>query len=117
MSVLSTLIAGSSGPAISVTIDPNLAYGSRSAKGTAFTYYVTATASGGVAPYTYAWAYVSGDNTFTASAPTAATTRWSASLTQFGQYKESVWKVTVTDSLGTTSIANLFVSVEEVSFE
>ena len=73
--------------------------------GTIETNTVTVTPAGGTGPYTYAWAYVSGD-AVTVQSPTAATTKFS-SLTS----AESVYRCTVTDFLLATAVANVGVSI------
>jgi len=56
------------------------------------------TASGGKAPYTYLWTYVSGDADITANSSTLASTRFSAYLTGLSSSYSAVWKCVVTDA-------------------
>src|SRR5690349_3453812 len=60
---------------------------------------VTATPTGGAAPYTYSWSVTGG---ITATAPTNAVTTMSASLVD-GSTASGTATVTVTDSLGTVA--------------
>jgi hypothetical protein len=90
-------------------------FGSRLGTGSVTTNSVTVTESGGTGPYTYAWAYVSGDAGFSANSPTAATTTFTGSITALGQDKIAVWRCTVTDSLLATASVTVGVSIAEIS--
>lgn len=70
---------------------------------------ITATPSGGRAPYTYSWAVVSHDlvATYSFSAPTAATTRVKAVGQDPGTIGECTVRCTVTDALGTTATTSI----------
>jgi hypothetical protein len=61
---------------------------------------VTATASGGVAPYTYLWERTSGDASTTASNPTGDITTFVRTSVSPGLFS-SVWRCKVTDDVGT----------------
>lgn len=98
---LQSLLGGASTP-MNVSLSTTDVYGYRSGSGTGVTNVTTATVSGGVAPYTYAWTYVSGDNTMSATVPTGVTTAFSASLS-VNQEKDAVWQVVAIDNLGATS--------------
>ena len=70
---------------------------------------VTCTASGGTAPYTYQWHYVSGSTTFGPTSSTSASTTWF--LTVYGHYT-AVWYCTVTDAaLNTANTASVTVDL------
>lgn len=68
----------------------------------------TASPSGGTAPYSYAWAYSSGDTGITPFAPTSASTTFSKSL-GLGVENIASFVCTITDANGAT--AQTFVSV------
>lgn len=70
---------------------------------------VMATPTGGKAPFTYAWAITSG--TATAATPTNATTTFSEVVSPGGS-KSSTARVTVTDSLAKTAIADVSITLE-----
>lgn len=71
--------------------------------------YVTASALGGTAPYTYLWAEVDGSPTYpypsgqSISSTTAATVRWSDDDTAGDFATVGLWQCTITDSLGATA--------------
>lgn len=75
-----------------------------------YTGYVTASALGGTAPYTYLWAEVDGSPTYpypsgqSISSTTAATVRWSDDDTAGGFTSTGLWACTITDSLGATAV-------------
>ncbi len=94
--------AGAASGGLSASASPTSATSSSTGAGTKTTNTVTVTPTGGVAPYTYAWAKKSGD-TFTPTFPTAAITAFSASLTLF-EFKSAVYTCTVTDSTGGTPL-------------
>lgn len=95
-------LLGGSAPPMSLSLSPVTVYGVRSSVGTCTSSATTVTVTGGVAPYTYAWSYVSGDNTMSAVVPTGVSTGFSASLT-LDQEKSAVWQCVATDNLGTPS--------------
>lgn len=73
--------------------------------GTVVSHAHTASASGGTAPYTYAWSYVSGDADMTPTAPALATTAFSATV--FDNYTMvTTFKCTVSDSAGQVADTN-----------
>lgn len=100
---------------LSATVDPSWVFGFRTGAGTAYTFETTTTAIGGVPPYTHAWTYVSGDTSFTATSPTAATTDFFAPVT-FNVSKTAIWKDTVTDAASQTTVVEITVNVSEFSF-
>lgn len=100
---------------LSVSASPSEATGSFNGSGvfppqTLTTDLVTAIPSGGIAPYTYAWAYLSG-STFTVSHPTSAGTFFSHNFVAFGT-RSGTYRCTVTDSLGSTATVDVPVSIE-----
>ena len=82
--------AASSGSTITVTTSP-----------------ITATATGGTPPYTYAWNRDdSGSPTWTINSPTAATTTLSVPVAASG-FEDAEFECVVTDSLGATVTSSL----------
>ena len=79
----------------------------------------TVTPTGGVAPYTYSWAYVSGDSA-TVNSPTSATTTFSRNvfINNPGQsfIRSGVYRCTVTDSASQTATADVDVITDHASF-
>jgi hypothetical protein len=86
----------------SVALSASIVTGSNSgaaSSGTVTSSSVTGTPTGGTAPYTYAWQYVSGDATVTPTSPTAATTTFSSTtVTELG--KIAFFQLQVTDNVG-----------------
>ena len=70
---------------------------------------VTATLSGGLGPYTYSWAKVSG-GAITAGTPTLASTSFYGTVNPGGE-TTATYRVTVTDSLGSTATADVSVTI------
>jgi hypothetical protein len=70
---------------------------------------VTATAAGGLAPYTYAWTRVIGD-TFTITAPTGATTAFTDTQTP-DLILTGTYRCTVTDATMKTAQADCTVTL------
>jgi hypothetical protein len=106
--VLSVILGASNAP-LSASLFPSTVNGSEFvlASGTVavtvITESVTATASGGQAPYTYLWEYVSGD-TATATTGTSASTTFSRTVTQTSPFlvtRTGLYRCRVTDALST----------------
>ena len=101
---LSALTAGLSTSSLSA---------SQTGDGSLTTGSVTANPSGGLAPYTYSWTYVSGDGTIAVSSATAQTVTFSRTGTAGNTYS-AVWQCVVSDSnsssvnAGTVSISFTF---------
>ena len=74
---------------------------------------VTATPSGGLAPYTYSWVKQSG-GAITASFPTVATTRFAASGLTVDETRSAIFRCTCTDALGSTATADVSVSITRI---
>lgn len=91
---------GSTNSPSGITVSPTGATGFANSAGTtmARSNTVTVTVTGGVAPYTFAWTYVSGD-VVTCNAPTAAATTFSATLSA-SESRYAEWKCRVTDAAG-----------------
>jgi hypothetical protein len=60
------------------------------------------TASGGTAPYTYAWTWASGGTGITILSPTASATRFNATHALDGTLLSGIARCTVTDDVGAT---------------
>lgn len=76
---------------------------------------VTATPSGGTAPYAYAWTKLSGD-AITCNSPSAATTTFTASgLAAGGADRTATYRCTVTDSAAVSAVADIVVYIERIS--
>ena len=71
-------------------------------------------ASGGVAPYSYAWQRVSGHQFTFAQSPTSSSTIWYVSGgTLFPPIKSSIWRCQVTDAANTSVFTpNVSVSID-----
>ena len=107
--------AGTSGSSsFYATSNRYAATGTTTTSGAVTTNSVTVTPTGGTGPYTYAWAYVSGDAVFTATSPAAATTTFSGSVAA-GEDKTAVWSCTITDSLAATAAVSIGVSISSLS--
>lgn len=90
-------------PALSLAITPDVGVsGSRTGAGLVTTTAATATPTGGLAPYTYAWVNIGGVGS--PNTPASATTTFSATLGS-GDDTFGDFQCTVTDSLGTTATA------------
>lgn len=79
---------------------------------TVITNPATVTPAGGLGPYTYSWARISGTYG-TANSPTSATTTFYATPPS-NTIQTSVFRCTVTDSLGSTATADVTAIFEEV---
>jgi hypothetical protein len=78
--------------------------------GSASSQSVTATASFGTGPWTYAWAYFSGDTLDTIGSPAAATTTFTTALGD-GNRADAIYRVTATDSLLATATADVAITL------
>lgn len=95
--------------AMTVAISPSAVFGFGFGAGSALstTDPVTATPTGGLAPYTYAWTRLSGDGE--AMSPTLATTTFRDDVPE-GETTEGTFRVTVTDSAAQTATADVTAS-------
>lgn len=75
---------------------------------------VTATASGGTAPYTYAWTELGGSGSWAILSPSSATTRFRAYDVTDGGLVASNFECTATDSRGRTG--SVIVTAEAYNF-
>jgi hypothetical protein len=76
------------------------------AAGTVTSNNTIVTPSGGTAPYTYLWSYVSGNTSIVATAGTSATTAFSAILFG-GDSTTGSWKCKVTDATAAFIYSNI----------
>lgn len=68
---------------------------------------VTVTATGGTAPYTYAWTKVSGDAEWSILSASSATTRFRHSSVSQGVEEEGLFRCTATDARGRTGTVDV----------
>jgi hypothetical protein len=105
-------VIGGSG-SFSVTITPSSvsAYANSGAAANLTTGNAVAAASGGVAPYTYAWTQIlAGANTWTINSPAASTTTFTCQTLPAGSFDEAGFRVTATDATGATAHEDIFAS-------
>jgi hypothetical protein len=102
-------------PPLSLAVSPSDTGGGNFVPGTITTGSVTATPTGGLAPFTYAWTRLSGDPA-NPTAPTNATTSFSLFANDPASFS-AVFRCTVTDSLGTTATADVPTFFEGFSFD
>ena len=100
--------------AIIVTLYPTSLYRSGSAE-TLTTAVTTATVTGGAAPYSYAWAKVSGD-AITAVTPTGAATSFRAAALAAEEVRTATFRVTVTDSASLTATRDINVAIVRTGY-
>jgi hypothetical protein len=104
------LVFNPSGSAtLAVSLSADSVHGRSHGTGTATTSIVTATPTGGTAPYTYAWSLVDTDGTPNPDAdnPTSAATSFTQTGMNPDDYIASNWLLTVTDTNGVTTTANV----------
>jgi hypothetical protein len=93
-------------PPLTLSASPATVTGAIFGAGTAITTPTAATPSGGVAPFTYAWARLTGPASAVAGSPTSGTTTFSMPLLA-GQADEAAFRCTATDALGNTATADV----------
>lgn len=94
-------------PPLTVAISPSFASAVGNS-GTLTTNAVTASPTGGQGPFTYAWSVVSYEGTLpVVNSPATATTTFRQSGLSLEEDNDCTFRVTVTDSLGTTATANV----------
>ena len=113
MSIIPALILASGTP-MSLSVEPPIAYGSRTGAGTVTSYVVTVTVMGGTGAKTYSWVKLSGD-VISATASTSATTAFSASI-GLNDELGATFRCTVTDAIGMTATIDVDVNLYENSF-
>lgn len=95
---------------LTVTVSPGYLYKSRTGTGSITSNVDTGSGAGGVAPYTYAWTYVSGDS-YTINSPASAATTFTTAVSS-GATKSGVYRCTVTDSASTTAHTDVTIDFE-----
>jgi hypothetical protein len=109
--VLRTVYDTSGGTAFAASASPTFAFGSTSGSGSATTYATTVTASGGTAPYTYAWSLIAHDHPTaipTINSPTSATT----TFTQTNMHKDAIYTATFRCTVQDSAAHSTTVDVE-----
>jgi hypothetical protein len=98
-------IVFSTGSPLEATASPENVFGFDIGTGTATTDLTTVTPTGGVAPYTYAWAVTtySGGVAPEADSPTLANTTFTQTGLSSGEYTNATFVCTVTDDDGATT--------------
>lgn len=111
MSGIMCVLLGANSAPLAAGVSPGTVSGSETVLGpgsvsvTVVTGNANTTVSGGQAPYTYLWEYVSGD-TATALSPTSAVTAFSRTVTQISPFTEfltGVYRCRVTDARSTVA--------------
>ena len=95
-------------PDLTATVSPPAASGTVNSSGVATTNTVTATPSGGEAPYTYAWTRLGGGSG-TANSPASARTSFSR-FVEFNEVANEQFRCTITDNAGTQVTVDLDVT-------
>jgi hypothetical protein len=113
--VLRTVYDTSGGTAFAATANPTSVVGRTAGAGSTTTGSTTVTASGGTAPYTYAWALIAHDHPTTSptiNSPTLATTTFSQANMDDNTTYTATFRCTVNDSAAhstTVDVAARFV--------
>lgn len=100
--ITSTAEGSSSSTVLAASVSPAYASSTSSGSGSKTTGSVVVTPSGGVGPYTYAWAKKSGED-IPPNSPSAATTTFTGTVSP-SEFKSAVYTCTVTDSTGGTPL-------------
>lgn len=103
---------------LTVSVEPTqvLGFGISPSSTTVFTGSTTATPTGGLGPYTYAWTLVSssGGVTPVATQPNFATTAFAKPSVPAFSVFSAVFRCTVTDSFGSTATADVSATFENL---
>lgn len=100
---------------ISVLVTPASGYGTRTTVGIVSTQTLTASASGGTAPYTYLWEIIDGSDAY-ASSPTSATSQIRELVDLSPVLYDRTARVTATDANGNTGSKNVSCILEVENF-
>lgn len=107
---------GSTGSSLTAVANDTFVIGSRTGIGSVTTPAVTVTASGGNAPYTYAWTRTTdGDQALSANTPSGASTTFTGSIAFLGSFLQDTFRCRVTDSVGATADVYVTAQIEELS--
>lgn len=87
----------------SISAEQVFGYANSSSASDVYTPFVIASATGGVAPYTYLWAIDATTGSWVSTAGTAAKTAFTALSVDPGDFAEATATCTVTDSAGNTA--------------
>lgn len=107
--IAALLAAGGLG-AVSASVDLSSVTAHRGSPGVCNTVGVTASGSGGTAPYSYSWVWVSGDSAISANSPSSATTSFAATVSTGDNFRAS-FRCTVMDAVGATATVNVSVNI------
>ena len=105
--------SGGAGGTLAVSISPTDVGNFSTAPSFTGAIGVTATASGGTGPYTYAWTKVSG-NAITIASPSSATTKFNVSGMAVNETRLATFRVTATDAVLATATSDVPVSMDRV---
>lgn len=102
-------------PPLSLSISPTIAGGSIPAAGLVTTNSVSAVPTGGQAPFTYLWEFVSGDASSVTTPTTAATTF--SSTVAYLENRSATFRCTATDAIGQTATAEITATFASAGFD
>ncbi len=115
---VSELFFNPSGSAsLAVEADPTSVWGSSRGSGTVTTHSTEASATGGAAPYTYAWTLISYDNVIapTADSPSSAITTFTQTGVGSAEVYTSTFRVTATDSAANTATTDIIANYADIT--
>lgn len=113
MAGMQMMLLGAGGnPFAPLSVTAFNALGQRVGAGVATTFAgeTETTPSGGMAPYTYSWARVSGSTVPAIDNTTAQNPQWSGTLNAADEQR-ATWRVTVTDALSATATTDITVTL------
>lgn len=113
--ILHSLLNYSRNDVLTVTVTPTSGYGIRSSVGVVSTQNLTASASGGTAPYTYFWEVTDGSEAY-ASASNSAVTQIRELIDLSPVSYDRTVRVTATDANGNQGFRNVSCVLEVENF-